>query len=472
MANNEAFDKLANVTGNYSGGSCKDIQAQSGINCGPYTPEWLEKQLQDHHVEIIRKATKRDTVFFYIKCVNSDQHTVESTDSETVVYIFNGWPVYKCLHSHCHDITFRDFAAHYGIAYKTQTVTKNTSVVLKCVSDIEAKPAKYMIDGVLIQNAINTIGASGGIGKTAIVCAFVASVTTGRPFWSELDNPFKRDTVGPTGNVLFLSAEDSFVYVLRKRLESAGADLSKVFTVDISDPNFKLIKFDSDLLKNIVEAHTPKLIIFDPWQAFTPANIKLGDRNAVRQCLEPLIGFGEQYGTTTLLIAHSNKMAGMYGRNRLADSADLWDASRLVMLAGKTQEDDIRYLSIEKNNYGPLFDTMLYRIDEGNAVFTGFSKLHDEDYVRAAASVKPAPKTDEAIEYIRESLKDGRMITVGDLIKQAKASGITEGSFQSAKRELKDRGEIRYKKESNGKTGVKWYITLSGKRPDPEFDQV
>ena len=45
------------------------------------------------------------------------------------------------------------------------------------------------------------------------------------------------------------------------------------------------------------------MCIFDPIQAFVPPDIRMGDRNAMRSCLSPLIGYGEKYGVTFLIIA-------------------------------------------------------------------------------------------------------------------------------------------------------------------------
>ena len=36
-----------------------------------------------------------------------------------------------------------------------------------------------------------------------------------------------------------------------------------------------------------------------------------------------------------LIIEHANKQSGVWGRKRIADSADIWDISRSVIMAGK-----------------------------------------------------------------------------------------------------------------------------------------
>ena len=64
-----------------------------------------------------------------------------------------------------------------------------------------------------------------------------------------------------------------------------------------------------------------------------PPEIRMGDRNAMRNCLAPLIGYGEKYGVTFLIVEHANKQSGVWGRKRIADSADIWDISRSVIMA-------------------------------------------------------------------------------------------------------------------------------------------
>ncbi len=84
----------------------------------------------------------------------------------------------------------------------------------------------------------------------------------------------------------------------------------------------------------------------------------------MRDCMALSLAWGEECGTTFLIICHTNKRKGAYGRDRIADSADLWDVCRSVMMAGYTEEQGVRYLSNEKNNYEQLHgETILFTID-------------------------------------------------------------------------------------------------------------
>jgi len=88
-------------------------------------------------------------------------------------------------------------------------------------------------------------------------------------------------------------------------------------------------------------------------------------RNAMRNLLAPLVGFGAKYGVTTLIVCHTNKRANAHGRNRMADTGDIWDIARSAFIIGDTGQDGIRYFSHEKCNYGILMETTLFEIEDG-----------------------------------------------------------------------------------------------------------
>lgn len=87
---------------------------------------------------------------------------------------------------------------------------------------------------------------------------------------------------------------------------------------------------------------------------------------------------------TFIIVVHVNKQSGVYGRKRIADSSDIWDASRSVLMLGETQEKGVRYLTQEKSNYGKLEKTALYTLnDKGIPIFKTYTDKKDRDYVMA-----------------------------------------------------------------------------------------
>lgn len=341
-------------------------------------------------------------------------------------------------------------------------MNKDTSEQIKPtlikVSDIEEKDAEWLIDGLIPKGQITSLVAPGGTGKTTMLCQMISCLTNGIPFWTEDETESKNPII-----VLYLSAEDSFETTLRPRLRIMGADMSRVFTVSIADPTFSDLTLTSETLENVIKEVRPGLVIFDPLQSFLGAEVKLSERNSVRRCVQSLIRYGTEYDTTSLFVVHTNKRGAVSGRDRMADSSDLWDASRSVLMMGKTDEENIRYMSHEKCNYGKLQETVLFSIHDYGLEFEGRSNKRDDYYVYARSKDKEnsAPIREDAKHFICQSLADGR-IQAGLLKKRANANGITGATFTRAVKELREEKVIKIEKESKGKgNGVDWFYSFA-----------
>ena len=65
----------------------------------------------------------------------------------------------------------------------------------------------------------------------------------------------------------------------------------------------------------------------------------------------------------------------------MADSSDIWDLGRSALMAGRTKDEGVMYLSHEKSNYGRLQKTILFSVTDTGIEFKGTSKKKDRDYV-------------------------------------------------------------------------------------------
>lgn len=325
---------------------------------------------------------------------------------------------------------------------KARPVKHSKPVELGTANLVEIKEPEWLVPGYIPRYGITTLGGEGGTGKTSIICNITAAITTGNyPFFMDgVDIPFK----GEPGKVLFFSAEDSWEYVLARRLKNNGADMNKIKYLAPSDPNFVDLNLNAPMLEDFIKAERPELVIFDPIQSFIPPNLKMGDRNAMRKCFTPLLGYGEVYKTTFIIVVHVNKQSGVYGRKRIADSSDIWDSSRSVLLLGETQKNGIRYMSQEKSNYGKLGDTVLYSLKDGGIpVFKAYTNKKDRDFVLADAREKSnRPKLDDAKEFILDTLQEQKQIATKELDELAAACGISAHSMKDAKAALKKEGQI------------------------------
>lgn len=166
---------------------------------------------------------------------------------------------------------------------------------------------------------------------------------------------------------------------------------------------------------------------------------------------------------TFIIVVHVNKQSGVYGRKRIADSSDIWDASRSVLMLGETQEKGIRYLSQEKSNYGRLEQTVLYTLSDKNVpIFKSYTDKKDRDYVMAESRERNiAPALEDAKMFIVDTLKDQKQMEVSELDGLAKASGISTNALKNAKAALKSEKAIHTWGTGNGYTGKKYLIALT-----------
>lgn len=343
---------------------------------------------------------------------------------------------------------------------KSRTVKKEP-LKLSSASDIVIAEPKWLIPGYVPRYGITTLGGEGGTGKTSIICNIVAAITTGKhPFMLDgMQIPFQ----GEPERVLLFSAEDSWEYVLGQRLINNGANMDLINFLSPSNPEFVNLNLNGELLKNFIAEYKPGLVILDPIQSFIPEKLRMGDRNAIRKCFTPLLGYGETYKTTFIIVVHVNKQSGVYGRKRIADSSDIWDASRSVLMLGETQEKGIRYLSQEKSNYGRLEQTVLYTLSDKNVpIFKSYTDKKDRDYVMAESRERNiAPALEDAKMFIVDTLKDQKQMEVSELDGLAKASGISTNALKNAKAALKSEKAIHTWGTGNGYTGKKYLIALT-----------
>lgn len=345
---------------------------------------------------------------------------------------------------------------------KSAVVSRNASLSMTTMDTANEKSIDWLMQDYIPKGQITIMAGDGGSGKTSLWCKFAADVSCGELWGLTEDGFFFQGKERVPQKVMFFSAEDSFEYVLKRRLRKNGAILENIMSIDIADERFQLIKFDTPFLEQLIAEHKPALVIFDPVQAFVPADIRMGDRNAMRSCMAPLITLGEKYGCTFIVVVHANKQSGVWGRKRIADSADIWDIARSVLMVGETNENGIRYMSHEKSNYSMTADTVLFNINDEEVTIKGHSQKKDRDFIMEADyTTRQAPQKEEAKDFILDFLKDGEK-EVSELDDMAKAQSISISTLKKAKGELKKEEKIKYRAESFGKNkGFKYFVSLT-----------
>ena len=343
--------------------------------------------------------------------------------------------------------------------WTAETVTErdNFLSLFSPLSEFQEEEATWLVPGWIPEGQITLIAADGGTGKTTLWVNIVAALSSGKP--CILDPPgFVREPV----KVAFCTTEDSIRKKLLKKLRQAGANLANITAMDMAADKsgvLRLFKFGSSEMERFVKHFKPVACVFDPVQGFIPPEINMGSRNAMRDCMAPLITLGEENGTTFLVICHTNKRKGAYGRDRIADSADLWDISRSVIMAGYTGDEGVRYLSNEKNNYAQLQETVLFSIDDrGQIIKEGTSWKRDRDFIQDAARAASVPQREDCKEFLIQTIEEaGGGMPNADLETKATQAGYSYTAIRRAKRDLKNEGRVSSFSTGSARDGTRVY---------------
>ena len=229
------------------------------------------------------------------------------------------------------------------------------------LADVPMQSVAWLVPQLLPLGEVSLLGADGGTGKGIWQAQLIAYVTAGKT------SGFFPLPPQQTGKVLLLAGEDDPGKVLKARLLAAGADMNRVLVLTADDYFGKTgqpLTLKDQALADFAAKAGPLLLIVDPLQSFLPSDVEMASRNQMRGALLPLRAIAAKQGCAVLIVMHSNKKQGVSGRARLADSSDIWDMARSVLMMGRAKNDGKIYLSHEKNSYARPQQTVLLHIDD------------------------------------------------------------------------------------------------------------
>ena len=391
----------------------------------------------------------------------------------------------------------------------------------KSVSEFESREARWVIPYWIPKGAITLLAGSGGIGKTNLWCYILSCISCVRPSMlydteigfdpkklEEEKEPFSEeeqatmkavveasggrlelsDVVGyfeylrrqekpaspkmdqkllegdPINTTcMYFSAEDP-PEILKEKFKAYGAETDNIITLDYRDLGG--MTFSSGDLKDLIKEYRPAICVFDPIQAFMPRGASMTSRQQAREALNHLVRLGDEYGTAFLLVCHTNKKKTDDWRQRISGSADLPDIARSVIFTDYTQmkaNQEVRFISNEKNSYHEPQQTLLYRFENGKLVYYGFSDKKFADYARDVPFQQKDPsrmtQTDYCKQTILETLQKTGELSSNEINKILKDEGYARKAIDLAKPELVKEGKIERFCVSTG--GVpQWRIRL------------
>jgi hypothetical protein len=320
-------------------------------------------------------------------------------------------------------------------------------------SDLERQAPRWLWPGRIPLGKLTLIIGDPGTGKSTLVAELAARVSRGVA-WP--DAPEKGI---PAGDVLLVNLEDDPEDTTGPRLDAAGADVSRIYTM------LKVLSLDTDLaVLDRALTDRARLLVIDPITACL-GRIDSHKNAEVRGALAPLAMLAARRGVAVVAIHHLNKSTTGPALYRAAGSLAFAAAARAVWLVSSDREDKRRRLFLPvKNNLAEALTGLAYRI-EGDAAREVGRIVWESRPIELSADDALAILSPEEREqrHAREEAKEWLLETLGkeaiwtkDLQTLAKENGH---SWQTVRRALRDI-DAQKRKRGGGKD-AKWYWRLA-----------
>lgn len=345
-------------------------------------------------------------------------------------------------------------------------------LVLTRADTIKPRRVRWLWDDRMALETLALMAGREGTGKSTFCYWCVAQVTNGT---------LPGEYVGQPTAVLICATEDSWEHTIVPRLIAAGADLSRVFRVDVysADDIAVGLSLPRDLkrLAQAAEETGAVLLLLDPLMSRLDAKLDTHKDAEVRRALEPLVAVAEKARLTVLGIMHHNKSGSADPLQLVMGSKAFTAVARSVHTVIPDPNDETeqrRLFGTPKNNLG--------RTDLPTLAFTisGFSILTDDGIAwtgkltwvgETSTSIGQAMRdaadedrsaTDEAGDWLVDylSLTDGRAYSA-----DVKKDGVKAGHTYDALKRAKGRRHIAHESVGFPRRTV-WMLPQSGQQSE------
>lgn len=327
--------------------------------------------------------------------------------------------------------------------------TADRQLTLTPASDIPPRPVKWLWTDRIPTGTLVLLGGREGIGKSICAYNLTANITCGQ---------LPGIHHGTPKSVIVAATEDSWSHTIVPRLMAAGADLTKVFRVDVTEATGRRceLSLPKDVigLAEAIRQVDAVLVLLDPLMSRLDSKLDTHKDAEVRQALEPLVNLADTANAAVMGIIHVNKSTLRDALDLIMASRAFTAVSRAVLFAMVDPDDEkVRLLGQAKNNLGRLdLPTLRYQITEtvvahtdDGAVLTGqLTWLDTTDRTIADALESAADSSEyrtlasEAADWLHDYLvSKGGGDDSAEIKREAQKAGHAADGLRRARHKLK-----------------------------------
>lgn len=287
-------------------------------------------------------------------------------------------------------------------------------LTLTAASTITIAPVNYLWHQRMAVGSFGLLAGREEIGKSALGFTLAAGITRGT---------LPGACYGRPSAVIIVAGEDSWSHTIVPRLMAAGADLARVFRVDVMTPSggadSLCLPLDVSALATAITNVGAVLVVLDPLLSRLDGALDSHKDADVRRALEPLAALADETGACLLGLIHLNKSTTSDPLSMLMASRAFAAVARWVLFATADPADEARrLLGLVKNNLGPCdLPTLAYGVvghlvgkaggDEvwtGRLEWLGESATAIRDAVADTSTQGDRTATAEALDWLQDYL--------------------------------------------------------------------
>ena len=257
------------------------------------------------------------------------------------------------------------------------------------------------------------IAGEPGAGKGVLTSYLLAQLTQGQA---------PGDLQGEPVNILWVGFEDSWPEVVLPRLVAAGADVARVYNLQVATPGHYLdLARDRQALGDLVDRHELRVVAFE---AIVDHLAGVDDhKNAeVRRALTPVVELARERQLLIVATTHLNKTTTGTYRHRVAGSGGYLAVARVGWLVHRHPDTpELRVLALGKGNLGKVPDSMVFAIeshevpnpasdevaDVGRVADAYFDRSLTVEEVLAGGRPDHGSLEDKVADFLADYLADG-----------------------------------------------------------------
>lgn len=312
-----------------------------------------------------------------------------------------------------------------------------------CAASITPEPIMWLWPTWLAAGKLTLLAGAAGTGKTTLCLGLVATLScAGR--WPDGERCLT------AGNTIVWSSEDDPKDTLVPRLIAMGADLSRIHFIrgriddrgnrEAFDP-----AVDMDLLRETARhIGGVSLLILDPVVSAVKGD--MNKANEVRRSLQAVVDFAVEQNAAIIGITHFTKGSqGSTPQERVIGSQAFAALARMVLVAAKQEDSDMRVLARAKSNIAIDDGGISYGIEEAtleNGIET--TRVYWSGKVEGTAreilgdledTGDRTSERDDAVEFLCELLADGPVLS-NRVYADANGAGFTKATIRRAQKEI------------------------------------